>query len=135
MKACSFALSDGSVSRECSIRAPRPMPFRRSLRYSAAHCARPASTAASNVKTRLLTPPVEVMTTTIATCGWSSSTSTWRIVEVSSGGAETIASRFVTCDSVSVVARIASSTSRRMSCRSSARSRWTRSRPPSRRST
>ena len=38
----------------------------------------------------------------------------WRIVAVSSGGAETIASRFVTCESVSVVTRIASSTSRRV---------------------
>ena len=51
---------------------------------------------------RLETPPVEVITTTIRTCGCSSSTSTWRIVAVSIGGAETIASRFVTCDSVSV---------------------------------
>jgi len=38
-----------------------------------------------------------------------------RIVEVSIGGAVTIASRFVTCDSVSVVTRIASSSSRRTS--------------------
>ena len=36
----------------------------------------------------------------------------WRIVVVSIGGAETIASRSVTCESVSVVTRIASSTSR-----------------------
>ncbi len=62
-----------------------------------------------------MTPPVEVITTTASTCGCSSSTSTWRIVAVSIGGAETIASRFVTCDSVSVVTRIASSTSRRTS--------------------
>ena len=52
---------------------------------------------------RLETPPVEVMITTISTCGCSSSTSTWRIVVVSIGGAETIASRLVTCESVSVV--------------------------------
>ena len=38
-----------------------------------------------------------------------------RIVAVFSDGAETTASRFVICESVSVVARIASSTSRRMS--------------------
>ena len=38
-----------------------------------------------------------------------------RIVVVAIGGAETIASRFVTCDSVAVVTRIASSTSRRTS--------------------
>ena len=62
---------------------------------------------------RLVTPPVEVMTTVITTCGCSWRTSTWRIVAVSTGGAETMASRFVTCDSVSVVTRIASSTSRR----------------------
>ena len=67
----------------------------------------------------MVTPPVEVMTTTIATCGWSRSTSTRWIVAVSIGGAETIASRFVTCESCSVVARIASSTSRRMSVSSS----------------
>ena len=35
------------------------------------------------------------------------------IVVVPSGGAETIASRFVTCESCSVVVRIASSSSRR----------------------
>ena len=39
----------------------------------------------------------------------------WRIVVVPIGGAVTIASRFVTCESVSVVTRIASSTSRRTS--------------------
>ena len=43
------------------------------------------------------------MITTISTCGWSSRTSTWRIVVVWIGGAETIASRSVTCESVSVV--------------------------------
>ena len=63
------------------------------------------------MKRRLETPPVEVMTTTIRTCGCSASTSMWRIVEVSIGGAVTIASRSVTCDSVSVVTRIASSSS------------------------
>ena len=60
----------------------------------------------------LVTPPVEVITTTIIICGCSSSTSMCRIVEVSIGGAVTIASRLVTCESVSVVTRIASSTSR-----------------------
>ena len=62
----------------------------------------------------MVTPPVEVITTTIATCGCSSSTSTRRIVAVSIGGAVTSASRLVICDSCSVVARIASSTSRRI---------------------
>ena len=61
-----------------------------------------------------MTAPVEVITTTSAICGWSSSTSTCLIVAVCSGGAETAASRSVTCDSVEVVTRIASSTSRRM---------------------
>ena len=42
----------------------------------------------------MVTPPVEVITTTIATCGWSSSTSTRWIVAVSIGGAVTSASRF-----------------------------------------
>ena len=46
----------------------------------------------------------------------------WRIVAVFSDGAETTASRLVICESVSVVARIASSTSRRISD-SSSRSR------------
>jgi hypothetical protein len=72
---------------------------------------------------------VEVMMTTIRTCGWSASTSMWRIVVLSIGGAETMASRSVTCESVSVVVRIASSTSRRTSSRrSSGRSRSTGSR-------
>ena len=71
------------------------------------------STGRGKVNSRLVTPPVEVITTTISTWGWRASTSTWRIVEVSIGGAVTIASRLVTCDSVSVVTRIASSSSRR----------------------
>ena len=62
----------------------------------------------------MVTPPVDEITTTIATWGCISSTSTWRIVAVSIGGAVTSASRFVTCESCSVVARMASSTSRRM---------------------
>ena len=62
----------------------------------------------------MVTPPVEEITTTITTWGCISRTSTWRIVAVSIGGAVTSASRFVTWESCSVVARIASSTSRRM---------------------
>ena len=62
---------------------------------------------------------MEVMITTISTCGCRTRTSTWRIVVVWIGGADTIASRSVTCDSVSVVTRIASSTSRRTSSRRS----------------
>ena len=73
------------------------------------------STGRWKVNSRLVTPPVEVITTTISTWGWSASTSTWRIVEVSIGGAVTIASRLVTWDRASVVTRIASSSSRRTS--------------------
>ena len=76
----------------------------------------------------MVTPPVEEITTTIATCGCISSTSTCRIVAVSIGGAVTSASRFVTWESCSVVARMASSTSRRMS-ESSTDLRTTGSRP------
>ena len=56
------------------------------------------STADENGTILLVTPPVEVITTTITTCGWSISTSTCRIVVVSSGGAETSATSDVTCD-------------------------------------
>jgi hypothetical protein len=80
-----------------------------------AQAVRPGSTGRSKVKIRFDTPPVEVMITTISTCGWSVRTSTWRIVAVSIGGAVTTASRFVTWLSASLVARIASSTSRRTS--------------------
>ena len=64
------------------------------------------------------------MITTSTTCGCSASTSTWRIVAVFIDGAETTASRLVICESVSVVARIASSTSRRIS--DSSRRCWRR---------
>ena len=63
----------------------------------------------------MVTPPVDEITTTITTCGCIRSTSTCRIVAVSIGGAVTSARRLVTWDSCSVVARMASSTSRRMS--------------------
>ena len=67
---------------------------------------------------RLVTPPLEVITTTITTRGCSCSTSTWRISAVSSGGAVTTASRLVTCDIISVVLRSAASTSLRTCDRS-----------------
>ncbi len=60
------------------------------------------------------TPPVEVMITTITTCGWSASTSMCLIVAAFRDGAETTAIRLVIFERVSVVARIASSTSRRI---------------------
>ena len=53
-------------------------------------------TGPSKAKTRLVTAPVEVITTTITSWGCSSSTSTWRTVEDSGGGAVTMPSRFVT---------------------------------------
>ena len=65
------------------------------------------------------TPPVEVIVTTITTDGWSSSTSTWRTVAVSSPGAETSASSRVTWLSISVVDWSAASTSLRIEVRSS----------------
>ena len=86
MKTRSLALSDGSASLECSIRAPSPMPTSRSFRYEPAQSVKPLSSGESNVKTFLETPPVEVMTTTIRICGCSCRTSMWRIVVVPIGG-------------------------------------------------
>jgi len=67
------------------------------------------------VDTRFDTPPVDEMITTISTCGCRTSTSMWWMVVLLIGGAETSASRSVTCERVSVVTRMASSTSRRTS--------------------
>jgi len=50
---------------------------------------RPLSTGESKASTRLETPPVEVMITTMTICGCSGRTSMWRIVAVCSGGADT----------------------------------------------
>ena len=86
----------------------------------------PSRPAASKWKFRFVTPPADVMTTTITSSGWSSSTSTWTTVVASSGGAETSASRRVTCESISVVAWSADSTSVRVVCRSSGNSAGTR---------
>ena len=49
-----------------SMRAPSPIPVRRSLRYAAAQSARPGSTGVSNVNSRLVTPPVDVITTAMS---------------------------------------------------------------------
>ena len=83
------------------MRAPSPRPTSRSFRYSPAHATAPGRPARSNVASIFETPPVEVMITTITTCGCSASTSMCRIVAVFSDGAETTASRLVTCESVS----------------------------------
>ncbi len=64
------------------------------------------------MKTRLVTPPFDAITTTITTFGCSRSTSMRWIVAVCSGGAVTSATRSVTWESVVVVSRIATSTSR-----------------------
>ena len=67
----------------------------------------------------MVTPPVEVITTTIATWGCRGRTSTRWMVAVSIGGADTSARRSVICESCSVVALMASSSSRRTSVSSS----------------
>ncbi len=103
------------------MRAPRPRPTRRSLKYSPAQAIRPGSTSASKVASIFETLPAELITTTSTTRGCSASTSTWRIVAVLIDGAETTASRFVICESVSLVERMASSISRLASASSSRR--------------
>ena len=55
------------------------------------------------MKIRFETPPVDVITTTIATVGWSRRTSTCLTVAASSGGADTSASSRVMSESSSVV--------------------------------
>ena len=69
------------------------------------------STGASKATVRFETPPVEVISTTSATCGCRSSTSTCRTVVVASGGAETSASRRVASASISVASCITASSS------------------------
>ena len=101
---------------------PSERPATVSFRYSPAHLARPGSTACSKWKLRFVTPPADVITTTITNSGWSRSTSTRTTVVASSGGADTSASSRVTCDSISVVAWSAASTSVRSVCRSSGNS-------------
>jgi hypothetical protein len=80
----------------------------------------PESIAVSNAPTNFETPPEEVMMTTITTLGCSVNTSMRRIVALSTAGAVATASRFVISDSVSVVTRSASSSSRRTWVKSSA---------------
>ncbi len=64
---------------------------------------------------------MEVITTTMTTCGCRASTSTWQIVAVLSEGAETTAKRLVTWEMAMLVTRIASSTSLRVSDKASGR--------------
>ncbi len=97
------------------MRAPSPVPTSRSFRYSPAHVTRPGSTARSNVTIIFDTLPVEVMITTTTTCGCSASTSICLMLAVLRSGADTTASRLVTCDRASVMVRTASSTSLRIS--------------------
>ena len=114
------ARSRRSGARRSAVPSWRPATV--SFRYSPAHCARPGSTGSSKWKLRFVTPPADVITTTITSSGWSSSTSTRTTVVASSGGAETSASSRVTCESISVVAWSAASTSVRSVCRSSGNS-------------
>ena len=79
---------------------------------------RPGSTGSSSRKTRFVTPPVDVITTTMTLVGWSVSTSMCRIDAVSSDGAETSARRRVASESISVVVRSACSISSRIERRS-----------------
>ncbi len=67
----------------------------------------------STRKTRLVTWPVDVITTTITTWGCSVSTSMWRMAVVDSAGAETMASSSVARDRASAVSSRASSISLR----------------------
>ena len=63
----SVAVSAGSARRLRSVRAPTPRPTSCSLRYEEAQAVRPGSTGRGNVNTRLDTPPVEVIVTTMST--------------------------------------------------------------------
>ena len=65
-----------------------------------------------------MTPPVDVITTTMTLVGWSAITSTCRIEAVSSEGAETSARRRVARDNDSDVVRSAFSISSRIGPRS-----------------
>ena len=123
--ACRNARSRGRApgSSKASLTAREPMraPATRSSGSRRPRSRAPGRPAREGERTSV-TPPVEVITTTITTSGWSSSTSTWRTVAASSAGAETSASSRVTCDSISVVAWSASSTSARAAGSSSGKS-------------
>ncbi len=93
----SRAREPGIVEPPGGADASRAEPASRSFRYSRAQAASPGSTGSSNVDDASRPRRVEVITTTITTRGWSSSTSTCRTVAVSSAGAETSASSRVTC--------------------------------------
>ena len=100
-------LEAAAQQRRAELRGPTTVSFR----YSPAHFASPGRPARRSANTRFVTPPVDVITTTITSCGWSSSTSTCTTVVAWSGGADTSASSRVTCESISVVACSADSTS------------------------
>ena len=74
-----------------------------SSRYVRAQSTSPGSTGCSSSSTRFVTPPVEVITTTITARGCSWRTSTCRTDAAPRAGAETSASSRVACESVSVV--------------------------------
>ena len=110
--------SSGASSLRRTVLDPSRWPTSCSSRYSPAQATSPGSTGSSSRKTRFVTPPVDVMTTTITLDGCRVSTSTCRIDAVSSEGAETSASSRVASESMSVVARSACSISSRIERRS-----------------
>ena len=105
--------SIGSSSRRRSVAEPRRRPTACSSRYVRAQSTSPGSTGCSSSSTRFVTPPVEVITTTITARGWSCSTSTCRTDAAPSAGAETRARSRVACESASVVDRRVCSSSLR----------------------
>ena len=105
----------GSSKRRRSGASRAADPVDGSFRYSLAQLARPGSTGVVEGRTsRFVTPPVGRDHDDHDQLGCSSSTSTWRTVADSSGGAETSASRRVTWTSISVVDCSAASTSLRI---------------------
>ena len=67
--------SSGASSRRRTALDPSRSPTSWSSRYSPAHATSPGSTGSTSLNTRFVTPPVDVITTTITLVGWSLSTS------------------------------------------------------------
>ena len=67
--------SSGASRRRRTVLEPRRSPTSWSSRYSPAQATRPGSTGSSSRNTRFVTPPVDVMTTTMTLVGWSARTS------------------------------------------------------------
>ena len=101
----------GALRRRRSAWLPIAVPVTVSFRYALGDSTSLGSTGWSNAKCRFETLPAGRDDDAITICGCSTSTSTWRITVADTGGADASDSRFVTCDSASVVARSAESTS------------------------